>query len=377
MELQHIQRLIAPKIKQGLSESKLLVLRGARKVGKTTLLKSVLNDLNVVPYFINCEDKSTRTLLSDSSKLEALSQNYKTIIFQEAQYLENLQILIDTALQLDSIDNLILCCSFEPMLQEDLWEALRYQGLEISLYPFSYQELAQFNGLVEEESQIENRLIYGYYPALVNEKENPETAIYQLLEESIGTQLGAADRINKTGALMQLLRLLAFQIGETISYHDLGQNCGLDNETVERYIQLLQRAHLIFVLPSFYNERRYELKKSHIVYFVDNGVRNALIRQLQPWEFRNDHELLWKNWLLSERRKANELQGRKPITYFWKTHTKQAMDYLEVDENQTVAYKIQWDKKKAFRFPSSFVQLYPTIPTKGINRTTFWNFVAR
>jgi uncharacterized protein len=224
---------------------------------------------------------------------------------------------------------------------------------------------------------VGHRLIFGYYPEIVADPETAEQQLLELLEDSIFTQLGAADRINKSDRLVQLLRLLAFNIGQAISYNDLGQQCGLDNETVERYIKLLEKAHLLFMLPSYYNGNRYELKKSHTVYFTDNGIRNALIRQFQPLEFRNDTDLLWKNWVISERLKANALAGREPVTYFWKTHTKQEMDYIEVTENGISAFKMQWDKRKKIRIPASFTEAYPEIKTTGINRSTFWGLITK
>jgi hypothetical protein len=372
-----IARFLTPVLQEKLAESKIVVLRGPRKSGRKTLLNAALGGKAETALTIDCSDKKQRKAIDDVAAFRSQSAGHAIVILEEAQYLTALQAIIDDALGNDAISNLVLCCSFEPTLQEELWEALRYQGLELTVFPFSYPEMARHNGLGTEEKEVERRLIFGYYPEIVADPETAEQRLVQLLEESIFTQLGAADRINKSGRLILLLRLLAFNIGQAISYNDLGQQCGLDNETVERYIKLLEKAHLLFMLPSYYNGNRYELKKSHTVYFSDNGIRNALIRQFQPLEFRNDTDLLWKNWVISERLKANALAGREPVIYFWKTHTKQEMDYIEVTENGITAFKMQWDKRKKIRIPVSFTEAYPEIKATGINRSTFWGLITK
>lgn len=368
-----LQSVLAAK----LAESKIVVLRGPRKSGRKTLLNAVLADRENTLISIDCSHKFSRKEIDSVEQFRTLSVGKTIVVLEEAQYLTQLQAIIDDALNNDAIENLILCCAFEPALQEELWEALRYEGLEVIVYPYSYPEMAQVNGLSQEEKNVPQRLIFGYYPEVVANPETAEQTLIQLLEEGIFTQLGAADRINKGEKLIQLLRLLAFHIGKAISYNDLGQQCGLDNETVERYIHLLEKAHLLFILPSYYNGHRYELKKSHTVYFTDNGIRNALIRQFQPLEFRNDIDVLWKNWVISERRKANALAGRTPYCYFWKTHTKQEMDYIEISENGIAAFKMQWDKRKKIRIPASFTEAYPQIKSTGINRSTFWSLLMK
>lgn len=371
-----IERSLRPLLAQKLAESKIVVLRGPRRSGRKTLLQAVLENRSAA-ITLDCSDKKQRKEIDAPDLFRTHTAGKSTVVLEEAQYLVSLQPIIDDCLANDHIENLILCCSFEPSLQEELWEALRFAGLELLIFPYSYPEMAQVNGIAQEEKNVEQRLIYGYYPEVVADPENAEAILLRLLSEGIFTQLGAGDRINKSDQLIQLLRLLAFHIGQAISYNDLGQQCGLDNETVERYIQLLKKAQLLIVLPSFYNGHRYELKKSHTVYFTDNGIRNALIRMFQPLEFRNDTDLLWKNWVIAERYKANALAGREVHTYFWKTHTRQEMDYIEVSESGMFACKMQWDKRKKIRIPASFSEQYPDIKTTGINRSAFWGLLTR
>lgn len=372
-----IPRLMLPLLREKLAESKIVVLRGPRRSGRKTLLREALAGKENHFMALDCSDKKIRRSLDGVEAFQQAVGEKSIVLLEEAQYLDELQSIIDHCLNNAGIENLILSCSFEPVLQEELWEALRFQGLELLLYPISYPEMVQQNGMGEEEKTIEQRLIYGYYPEIVATPEKAELLLEKLLEESIFTQLGAHDRINKSEQLIKLLRSLAFNIGKAISYNELGSQCNLDNETVERYIRLLEKTQLLFVLPSYCTDKRYELKKSHTVYFTDNGMRNALIKQFQPLEYRNDVDVLWKNWVISERVKANALAGREPVTYFWKTHTKQEMDYIEVSETGVSAFKMQWDKRKKVKIPASFTEYYPEIKSSGINRSTFLTLLTK
>jgi predicted AAA+ superfamily ATPase len=372
-----IQRNIAPVLAEKLATSKIVVLRGPRKSGRLTLLSGLIDFNNEKVKIIDCFDKKTRKSIDSTETFDAAISGKSIIVLQEAQLLTQLQTIVDYCFDNDHIENLILLCSFEPQLHEALWEALRFQGLEISLAPISYAESANHFGLTKEAESIEQRLIFGYYPEILVNEANAESILIEILESSVFTQLGATERINKKDQLIKLLRLLSFNIGKVISFNELGNQCDLDNETVERYVKLFEKADLLFLLPSFNNGHRYELKKSFIVYFVDNGIRNALIRSFHPFEFRNDSVELWKNWAISERRKANQLAGRSIQSYFWLTHTKQEIDYLEISDSGKFGFKMQWDKRKAIKIPSSFQEIYPEIKVVGVNQSSFWTFLQK
>ena len=181
---------------------------------------------------------------------------------------------------------------------------------------------------------------------------------------------------------MRMLQLLAFNVGEPISYNDIGERSGLDNETVERYIQLFEDAFVLIKLPSYFNDNRYELKKTHCVYFQDNGIRNALISNFNSTSLRNDMNDLWRNYMISERIKWIRMNNLKKKVYFWRTHTRQQMDFVEVGRDQIMAYKsdpkmIGWEKRKNVKIPKSFTDFYPNIKTSILNKSTYWNFLTR
>jgi len=372
-----IERTLEPILRQKCQESKIVVLKGARRTGRLTLVSRIFNLEDSRIGMIDCSNKKERKAMDSMKELKTFSQHKRVVIIRDAQLLETLQEYIDFAIELDSLENLILICSFEPELHEDLWEALREQGLELNVFPISYSESAKFHGLVQEDKSLEQRLIYGYYPEVVMQEDQAERMVSEIIESSIFTQLGASERINKKDNLIKLLRHLAFNIGKVISFNDLGKKCGLDNETVERYVKLFAKANILVLISSYSNGHRYELKKSHVVYFLDNGIRNALIRAYQPLEFRNDVEELWKNLVISERFKANQYAGKNPEVFFWLTHTKQEVDYLEINGSELFGAKMSWDDSKKIKVPASFQELYPQIKVTGISKKTFWTFLRK
>jgi hypothetical protein len=371
-----IQRTQLETLSKGCAENKILVLRGAKRTGRLELVRQLFDINDDKVCLIDCDDKKQRKQVNSLEQLIECSQHKRVVIIREAQHLNELQAYIDWVFDQDSLSNLVLICSYEPALNEELWEVLRSQNLEIRLFPMSYEECANAHGVVSEDRDFEQRLIYGYYPEIVQQPDHAETLLFDILEHSTLHTLSAFERVNKSEQLIKLLRHLSFNIGKVLSFNDLGKKCGLDNETVERYIQLFEKAQILLLIPSYYSGHRYELKKSYVVYFIDNGIRNALIRAFQPIEFRNDLNELWKNWVISERYKANQYAGRKKNYAFWLTHTKQEIDLLEINEQGVQAYKFQYDHQKV-KVPKLFEEIYPNIKVNIINRKSLWNFLRK
>jgi len=374
-----IPRVQYKTIKQKIATNKLLLLTGPREVGKQTIVQEILTASGYAYMELNGQKRVTKKMfeaVNEESLKESFGQN-RFVVIHEAQYLDKLQDIIEVLLSSDWNITLILTCSYEPVMDELLREVLQLQGLEMQLMPPSFYELAQHNGLPVEESLLEQRLIYGNYPSVVSNLEKAKPKLRELVDQVIFTNLGVTDRINKGKKLMHMLQLLAFEVGDSISYNDIGDRCGLDNETVERYIDLLEKSFVLIKLPSYFNNHRYELKKSHCIYFVDNGIRNVLINNFNPMSLRNDWDKIWKNWLVSERIKWNRLNNKEVEYYFWKTHTKQIMDYIEVENGSISAYKTSWEKRKKMKFPASFAEAYPFSKSFALNRSTYWGFLTK
>lgn len=374
-----ITRIQFAQLTQKISQNKIVLLTGPRRVGKRTAVNFVLSELNVSSIEFDASNKKTKKLFEEvnAKTLNELFQGNPYVVIHEAQYLEKLQEIIELLLSDEIKASLILCCSYEPMIDDVLREVLQLQGLELMILPSTFYELAQKNSLPEEEKLIEQRLIFGNYPEVTEDLEHAELTLREMVQEVIFTNLGVTDRINKGDKLLRMLQIIAFNIGEPISYNEIGEKCGLDNETVERYVNLLERSFILLRLPSFYNENRYELKKSHVIYFVDNGIRNVLISNFNPLFLRNDLDQLWRNWLISERVKWNKLNGKSAEYKFWRTHTRQTIDFLEISNGSISAYKSSWEKKKKIKFPALFKEAYPEISLHSLNRSTYWGFLTK
>jgi predicted AAA+ superfamily ATPase len=374
-----IPRIQYASIKEKIINNRLLLLSGPRAVGKKEIVQQILTEANQDFLELNAAKKSVKKQFEEINEtiLREIFGDHRFVVLHEAQYIDKLQLIIEELLSGNWNVTLILTCSYEPVLDEILKEVLEMQGLEVYIMPPSFYELAQHNGLPVEESLLEQRLIYGNYPSVVSDLEFAEPKLRELVEQVVFTNLGVTDRINKGDKLMRMLQILAFEVGDAISYNDIGERCGLDNETVERYIDLLEKSFVLIKLPSYFNNHRYELKKSHTIYFVDNGIRNVLINNFNPMFLRNDWDQIWKNWIISEKIKWNRLNNKQVETYFWKTHTKQMMDYIEVIDGKVSAYKTSWEKRKKLKIPASFTTAYPFATTHGLNRSTYWGFLTK
>ena len=373
-----LERYYTSQIKTHLQKHPLLLLLGPKGVKSLELIENCIEEKEKTHYI----DGSKKKLLSqfmqiEKGKFHTQFEGKTYIIFDEAQYFTRLQELVEEVLQLNQSIHLILICSYEPLIDTVLREVLQMEGLEMNIYPPLFQELANFQGIVEFDKRLEDRLIFGNYPEVIENPDDAEKYLSKLLKNSIFKQLNPKERINKGYKLIQMLQNLAFEIGNPISYLEIGLRVGLDNETVERYIDLLEKAYILKKIPCYFNNHKYELKKTHTIFFMDNGLRNAIIKNFHPFEIRNDVDALWKNWLVSERIKWNEYNGNKKQYFFWRTHTKQQMDFIEVSNDKVMAYKSIWDKRKKPKFPASFKKYYPEAGTFALNRSTYWGFLSK
>lgn len=370
-----IPRIQKQYILDKIKSNKLLFIQGPRKVGKRKLVADVFHELKETFVSIDCSKKAMKKQLNED--YSGLKNTPGFIVLHEAQYLKNLGQILEDVLMGEIKSTVVVCCSFRPKVDPELLEALRMEGLEINLFAPSFYESAQHFGLPEEERLLEERLIYGNYPEVLADLEMAEVSLREIIQDAIFTNLSGEERINKGDKLMRMLQLLAFNIGDTISYNDIAERCGLDNETVERYINLLEDAFILYRIPSYHNGHRYELKKSNMVYFADNGVRNVLISNFNPTFLRNDMNQLWRNYVIAERMKWIKMNHIPKEIYFWKTHTNQQMDFIEIGNNRTLAYKTDWEKRKKMKFPKSFSDAYPGAKTSVINRSTYWTFLSQ
>jgi len=372
-----INRDLQKSIQERLFKGKVIVLLGPRQVGKTTIIGSILNELSEPYLFLNGDESDVRESLQNtsSSKLKMLFGNNKLIFIDEAQRIENigltLKIITDTLKDVQVIAT--GSSAFELMNQTQ--EPLTGRKYEYQLFPISFQEMVNHHGLLEEKRMLEQRLIYGYYPEIVNDPTNAEEHIKLLSNSYLYKDLLQLDQIKKPKLLEKILKALAYQVGSEVSFHEVSQLVGADFHTVEKYIDLLEKTFVIFTLPAFSRNVRNEIKKGKKIYFYDNGVRNAVIGNFNGLNNRTDVGSLWENFLISERKKMLGYQQKTVEHYFWRTTAQQEIDLLEIENLSITAFEFKWNSKKKVNFPKTFTNHYETEELRVINPDNYEEFL--
>ena len=371
-----IKRKLENIIEQKLFSGKAIIVLGARQTGKTTLLKKVVNEKKDV-LWLDADEADTIALFENasSSRFKAVFARKKIIVIDEAQRIENiglkLKLLAD---QLPEIQVIATGSSaFE--LANKVNEPLTGRKWEYNLFPLSFGEMVNHHGFLEENRLLPHRLIYGYYPEVVTNLGNEKEILKQLSNSYLYKDILMLERIKKPDKLVKLLQALAFQLGSEVSYNNLASFLSMDNQTVEKYIQLLEQTFIIFRLPAFSRNHRKELKRGRKIYFYDNGIRNALLANFTLPELRIDIGALWENFIISERIKYLHYNNLWANSYFWRTQDQQEIDYLEERDGKLYAYEIKWNPKKKPFLSKSFAKKYPEHEYNIINPENYEQFL--
>lgn len=367
-----ILRLLEDSVKSKLGNKKAIILMGARQVGKTTLFRKIFKGREDV-LWLNGDEQDIRQLFANISatRLKAIIGNYKIVVVDEAQRIEDIGLRLK--LIIDNIPGIQLVAtgssSFE--LANKVNEPLTGRKWEYKMYPVSFAEMVGHHGLLEEKRLLPHRMVYGYYPDVVNYQGDEKEILRQLSDSYLYKDILTWDKIHKPDKLVKLLQALAFQVGAQVSYNELGQVCGLDSKTVEKYIVLLEQAYIVFRLGSFSRNLRNELKNSKKVYFFDNGIRNALIANFNLLETRADIGALWENFLVSERIKHLHYSGKWVNYWYWRTKEQKEIDFLEEFDGKIRAYEFKWNPKTKVKQPRQFLQAYEKSEFNVIHRDNF------
>jgi predicted AAA+ superfamily ATPase len=323
------------------------------------------------------DEIDVRDMLSDttSTRLKALFGKKELVTIDEAQRIKNIGVTLK--LIVDNLQNIQLLVTGSSSLEltSEINEPLTGRKYEYFLYPIAFQEMVNEDSLMEEKRMLKHCLIYGYYPEIITHAGEEKEILNLLTSSYLYKDLFALEQIKKPPLLEKILLALVLQMGNEVSYRELGQIVGADNETVERYIDLLEKAFIIFKLTALSRNLRNELKKSRKVYFYDNGVRNAIIKNFNPLSLRQDTGALWENFLLSERMKTNHYSGQWGNSWFWRTHSQQEIDYIEEYEGRLHAYEFKWNPSAKVRFPKTFLNAYPDSQTSLITPNNFDEFL--
>lgn len=371
-----IKRTIQEYVEKSLYKGKIVIIYGARQVGKTTLVRQIEERSNKKTLYLNCDEPDIRTKLSNASStlLASLFDDHELIIIDEAQRVKNIGLTLKL-----TVDNLphvqvIATGSSSFDLSNKVAEPLTGRKYEFTLYPFSIEELSQKYSLLELDRLIEPLMLYGAYPDIVMKQPEAKALLANLTESYLYKDILEFEEIRNPEVLYRLLQALALQVGDEVSYNELAQTVGVHHKTVARYIELLEKAFVIFRLRPYSRNARNALTKLRKVYFFDLGIRNALLNNFNALELRSDKEALWENFVINERLKSNRNHGKFPNMHFWRTYDQAEIDYIEEENGIIIGYECKWKKEK-MRVPKAFRDLYPESEVREINRENALEFL--
>jgi predicted AAA+ superfamily ATPase len=372
-----IKRAIQSAIQTRLYKGKAILLFGPRQAGKSTLIETLLEDAGTEYLYLNGDDADTREALTNttSTRLKALAGNKKVVFIDEAQRVTNIGLTLKLFTdQLKDIQ-IIATGSSAFELSSQVNEPLTGRKYEFMLYPLSFAEMVQHHGLLQEKRLIEHRMIYGYYPEIVT-KGGEEKELLKLLASSyLYKDLLMLEQVKKPVILEKLLKALALQLGNEINYHEIGQTIDSDRKTVDKYIDLLEKAYVVFRLPALNRNVRNEIKKGKKVYFYDCGIRNAIINDFKSFNSRTDIGPLWENFVIAERVKSIRYSNSDIKQYFWRTAQQQEIDLIEENDTSFSAYEFKWNQNKKNRFPHTFIENYPNSTTLTVSPGNIEDFL--
>lgn len=371
-----ISRTQSAEIERVFFKGKAIIVSGARQVGKTTMLENMLQKYHDQLLTLDGDDITIQELLNrpNTQQIKQIIGGKRIVFIDEAQRIPNIGLTSKIIIDKFKDVQLIMSGSSSFDLFSKINEPLTGRKWTFNMWPVSWREWQEHVGYVKAEQDIENRMVFGFYPDVLNHEENPGLVLSELAESYLYKDILMYEGLKKPTVIKKLLKALAYQVGSEVSLQELGQTVGIDPKTVNTYIDILEKAFIIFRLAPLSRNLRNEIKAKNKIYFYDNGIRNAVIGQLQPLAIRQDVGILWENFMVSERVKQISLNKDLRNYYFWRTTQQQEIDYVEEVNGKFFAYEFKWNKKRKFKFPKTFSNNYLSI-NKGINRENFREFV--
>jgi predicted AAA+ superfamily ATPase len=371
-----IKRQLQESLKERLFAGKAIVLIGPRQVGKTTLINSILDEKEYRFRFFDGDDPTVRRLLNEpnTEQIRQLIGDAEIVFIDEAQRLPGIGLTAKIITDQFKNVQLIISGSSAFDLNNSIQEPLTGRKWTHNLYPISWKEWQDHVGYLKSEQDLENRLVYGFYPDVLNNPDHPSEILTELVESYLYKDILNYAGIRKPEVIQKLVQAISHQVGQEVVYKEAGDLVGLDPKTVSHYIDILEKAFVVFRLPAFSRNVRNEIKKNQKIYFYDNGVRNAVIHDYDPLVNRKDKGALWENFLISERLKQLRYKKSHAELYFWRTKQQQEVDYVEEAGKNLGAFEFKWNPKRTIRFPKTFTKNYDA-HVQGINRENFRDFV--
>ena len=366
-------------LKSAIKPGKVVVIYGARRTGKTTLLKEFLKGRPEPYLLVSGDDITVQNYLSSQSleKLKAFVGNNLLLVVDEAQKVQNIG--LNLKLLVDHIPGISIIAtgssSFD--LARSVGEPLTGRKTTLVQYPLAQLELSSIEQRHETDARLEQRLIYGSYPEIVLMNDNREREQYlkEIVSSYLYKDILELEGIRQSAKIGRLLQLIAFQISKEVSYNELGTSLGMSKNTVDHYLDLLEKAFVLQKLGGFSRNLRNEVTKNSRYYFCDNGVRNALINNFNPIDLRNDIGELWENYLLIERLKLQEYLREPANNYFWRTYTKKEIDLVEEKDGLLHGYEMKWGKARPHP-PKEWINAYPGSSWSLVNKENYLDFIV-
>ena len=372
--MNYLVRDLSKNIIKKLQSNKVVLVFGARRVGKTVLVKALLEEINEPVLSLNGEDINVHDKLAIRSveNYKQLLGSYKFLYIDEAQKIP--EIGLKLKLMIDEIEDLkiIISSSSSFGIHKDAGEPLTGRKYSFNLFALSENEYNQIENNIEKIDKLRERLIFGNYPELLQlpDREDKIDYLNEMVSSYLLKDILIYENIKNSQKIFNLLRLIAFQIGGAVSLQELGKQLGISKNTVEKYLDLLSRVFILHKVEGFSRNLRKEITKNSRWYFLDNGIRNAVIANFNPIESRNDIGALWENYMISERLKYQENNRLSSNNYFWRTYEKQEVDWVEERDGSLFAYEFKWKESKV-KIPTQWKNAYPDSSFEVINKDNF------
>jgi len=374
-----IKRYLQDEILKNLDKQKVSLLLGARRVGKTILLEKIHQQNISRSVWLNGEDRDTQLLLDSKSvaSYKRLIGKSTLLIIDEAQNIPDIS--SKAKLMIDNIKPLhIILTGSSAFHLHQMSQPLTGRVLTNFLFPMAQMELIGSENLLVTKQILNTRLVYGSYPELFHletEKEKQEYLL-DIVEYYLLRDILAFENIKNPQKIKDLLILIAHQAGHEVSLEELGRNLHLSKNTVERYLDLLSKVFVLYKHSGYSNNLRKEITKSSRWYFIDNGIRNAVLNDFSPVELRKDIGMLWENYFISERKKYNSYTGNRVNSYFWRTYDQQEIDLIEEKNGKIVAFECKWTKNKT-KTPIAFSKAYSKAEFHVVNRENYLEWITQ
>jgi len=361
--------------------NKVLILLGARRVGKTAFIKNYLSAIPTADYLqLNGEDIHDADLLKERSvaNYKRLLANVKVLVIDEAQNIPEIGLILK--LIVDTIEDIKVIATGSSVfdLSNKLGEPLVGRKNTIYLFPLAQIEFNKYENFKETTQKLEERLLFGSYPELEQYPDWNDKINYlkEIVNSYLLKDILVYEGIKQSNKILDLLKLIAFQVGQEVSLQELARQLGISKNTVESYLDLLSKVFVVYKVPGFSRNLRKEITKSNRWYFYDNGIRNAIIANFSRLDSRTDVGALWENYLASERVKFQNYTQKTVTNYFWRTYDQQELDWLEEENGILHGYEFKWNENRKAKIPTAFAKAYPEASFEVINKGNYLDFIV-